>query len=125
MEKVVKVKFSNSNELEDANIKTFEQEYCGIKQNYDIVEVQVQFDELMDIILKIQSGVGCPTGFGTLLYKEALDGINYLGQKVEFDTYNVYTECGKLYKYKFDSNFIPLKSTILSKKRNDILDLLL
>jgi hypothetical protein len=121
MEKIIKVKFSNSNEVEDANIKSFEQEYFGIKQNYDIVEVHVQFDELMDIISKVQSAIG----LGSLLYKEALDGINYLGQKVEFDTYNVYTECGKLYKYKFDSNFIPLKSTILSKKRNDILDLLL
>ena len=120
MEKVVKVKFSNSKEVEDVNIKSFEQEFFRIKEDWEIVEVHVQFDELMNIISKVQSEFG----IGSLLYREALDGINYLGKKVEFDTYNVYTECGKLYKYKFDSNFIPFKSTLLSKKRNDILDLL-
>lgn len=95
----------------------------GEKISYDdieILELYPDFYELLEIINNIESY----DNFGKRIHIEAFTGIDYLGNKVSYDSYLVYTDT-KLYKYNFNSDLIPFNREILVRKRDKTINKLL
>ena len=103
IEKILKVKFLKSGDY----ISTTGEE---------IIEINVDFDQLLGIISKIELK---RDGFGKSLHKEAFTGVDYLGNKVSFTSYVVWQDGGKIYKYNFDENLIPFNSELISRNREE------
>ena len=83
------------------------------------IELYLDFYELLDIINNIES-----KGLGKSIHIEAFTGIDYLGNKISYDSYLVYTDT-KLYKYNFNSDLIPFNNEILIRKRDINIDKLI
>jgi hypothetical protein len=102
IEKIIKAKFLKSGDY----ISTTGEE---------IIEIDIDFNQLLDIISEIELK---RDGFGKNIHKEAFTGIDYLGNQVNFSSYVIWQDDDKIYKYRFDENWIPFNSEILRRDRD-------
>ena len=97
---IIKVKFSLNEQ-----VSTFGEKFT---------ETNIEFDDLVKLITDIEEN---KDGFGKNLHKEAFTGINYLGDKVKFNSYIVWTN-NEIIKYSFDENWVPFEGEILRRNRD-------
>ena len=99
--KIIKVKFLKPNE--------------SVLTNGEVLtEVDIEFDDILKLINQIEN----ERGLGRNLHKEAFTGIDYLGNKVQFSSYVIWQEDGKIFKFNFNSDLIPFDSEILRRNRD-------
>lgn len=103
IEKILKVKFLKSSD-------------CISTTGQEIIEINVEFNQLLDIISEIELKKNL---FGKNLHKEAFTGVDYLGNKVSFSSYVVWQHNGKIYKYNFDENLMPFNAELISRNREE------
>ena len=77
--------------------------------------VDIEFDDLLKLIDEIEN---TRDGLGRNLHKEAFTGIDYLGKKVEFSSYVIWQEDGKIFKFDFNSDLVPFDDEILRRSRD-------
>lgn len=87
LDEVIKVKFLKKDEV--------------LLEN-DVMEKNVEFDDLIKLIREVEK----KTGLGKSLHEEAFTGIDYLGNKVNFCAYVIWTERG-VTKYNFEEKYVP------------------
>mgnify|MGYP000914858014 FL=1 len=85
-----------------------------------IIENDIEFDNLILMINEIEE----KRGLGSSIHKEAFTGLDYMGSKVEFNCYVIFTD-NEIYKYKFDKNLIPFNNEILKRNREEKLNKIL
>ena len=102
LNKIIKVKFLKPNENVSTNGEV-------------LTEVDIEFDDILKLINQIEND---HNGLGRNLHKEAFTGIDYLGNKVQFSSYVIWQEDGKIFKFNFNSDLIPFDSEILRRNRD-------
>lgn len=100
--KIIKVKFLKPNENVSTNGEV-------------LTEVDIEIDDILKLINQIEND---RNGLGRNLHKEAFTGIDYLGNKVQFSSYVIWQEDGKIFKFNFNSDLIPFDSEILRRNRD-------
>ena len=80
-----------------------------------LTEVDIVFEDMLKLIDEIEN---TRNGLGRNLHKEAFTGLDYLGNKVQFSSYVIWQEDGKIFKFNFNSDLIPFDSEILRRNRD-------
>lgn len=100
--RIMKVKFLKPDEIISTTGETLE-------------EVDIEFDALFKLINQIEN---TRNGLGRNLHKEVFTGIDYLGNKVQFSSYVIWQDDGKIFKFNFDSDLVPFDAEILRRSRD-------
>ncbi len=104
LDKIVKVKFLKPTE--------------HINTSQKIIETDIKLEDLLKLINDVET----KRGLGKSLHKEALTGVDYLGNSVKFCSYVIWQDNDKIWKYNFDQSWIPLNDEILRRDREKKID---
>ena len=94
-----------------------------------IIESDIEFDDLVNLMSKIEKERNI---LGRSLHKEAITGIDYLGNQVKFSSYVVWQQYiapenednfwqinkYQIFKFNFNPDWIPLDKEILRRSRD-------
>lgn len=121
---IVKCKFHYGNENVISSI-------FGTNDSIEVINIDVDIYQLLTIMNVVEQ----KRGIGSSIHSEVITGVDYLGKQVKFDSYLLFDDNYKCYKYNFDENIIPLNpnpnlimsvnellSEIIRQKRNDNID---
>jgi hypothetical protein len=86
---------------------------------FTVKEIEIEFDDLLSLIQEVEIN---KLGFGKNLHREAFTGIDYLGNSVQFSSYVIWQDDGKIFKFNFNSDWIPFDAEIIKRKRDNNID---